>query len=208
MGALDGMFALMGQNDPRQKTGLSKNTIDNVNYTPIPQDELNTYNYEGYNYYNPKDPEASQEARADNQSTFEVGWKALTNVAVTAAKGVIEIPGYLGGMAVGAVGGTVLGVSNYYQQATGGQEGRSGWEFASTTAFNNFYLQGTEALKNSIDENVLKIYVPPSVQEGSLWDKVSSFNYMASTGSEMTGFVLSMYAPGAKEGKLVGVQIL
>ena len=204
MSLLDDLIKKAGGKVPRASSAerdyeAQFGSTDLEKYT-LPED-FQSYDTYGVQY-DPKDPIGSAEARANNQSTFEVGWKALTNVAVTAAKGVIEIPGYLGGMAVGAVGGTALGINNYYQEATGGKEGRSGWEFASTTAFNNFYLQSTEALKNSIDENVLKIYVPPSVQEGGLWDKVSSFNYMASTGSEMTGFVLSMYAPGAIVGKL------
>lgn len=185
------MYAMMGDKPMRPRTSLSESDETNVVYGTIPQKELDTYSYEGLNYYNPEDPEASQEARADNQGYVDIIGKGLANIGVSVLKNVAEAPAYLATIATSPLVGIGTAMS-----------GGNGWEAMGTYVFNNKYLETVQGIKDSIDENVLKIYVPPSVQEGGLWDKFTSMQNMVSQGSEMMGFVLSMYVPGAVVGKL------
>jgi hypothetical protein len=191
MGKLDAMYAMMGDKPIRPRTSLSESDETNVIYGTTPQKELDTYTYEGLNYYNPTDPEASQEARADNQGYVDIIGKGLANMGVSLLKNVAEAPAYIATIATSPLVGVGTALS-----------GGNGWEAMGTYVFNNQYLQTVQGIKDNIDENVLKIYVPPSVQEGGLWDKFTSMQNMVSQGSEMMGFVLSMYVPGAVVGKL------
>jgi len=191
MGKLDAMYAMMGDKPIRPRTSLSESDETNVIYGTTPQKELDTYTYEGLNYYNPTDPEASQEARADNQGYVDIIGKGLANMGVSLLKNVAEAPAYIATIATSPLVGVGTAMS-----------GGNGWEAMGTYVFNNQYLQTVQGIKDNIDENVLKIYVPPSVQEGGLWDKFTSMQNMVSQGSEMMGFVLSMYVPGAVVGKL------
>jgi hypothetical protein len=191
MGKLDAMYAMMGDKSMRPRTSLSESDETNVIYGTTPQKELDTYTYEGLNYYNPEDPEASQEARADNQGYVDILGKGLANMGVSLLKNVAEAPAYIATIATSPLVGVGTAMS-----------GGNGWEAMGTYVFNNQYLQTVQGIKDNIDEDILKIYVPPSVQEGGLWDKFTSMQNMVSQGSEMMGFVLSMYVPGAVVGKL------
>jgi len=88
MGKLDAMYAMMGDKPIRPRTSLSESDETNVIYGTTPQKELDTYTYEGLNYYNPTDPEASQEARADNQGYVDIIGKGLANMGVSLLKNV------------------------------------------------------------------------------------------------------------------------
>ena len=153
-------------------------------------DDFKSYGEYGVQY-DPTNPEASQEARADNQGYVDIIGKGLANIGVSVLKNVAEAPAYLTTIATSPLVGIGTAMS-----------GGNGWEAMGTYVFNNQYLQTVQGIKDNIDENVLKIYVPPSVQEGGLWDKFTSMQNMVSQGSEMMGFVLSMYVPGAVVGKL------
>jgi len=153
-------------------------------------DDFKSYGEYGVQY-DSTNPEASQEARADNQGYVDIIGKGLANIGVSVLKNVAEAPAYLATIATSPLVGIGTAMS-----------GGNGWEAMGTYVFNNKYLETVQGIKDSIDENVLKIYVPPSVQEGGLWDKFTSMQNMVSQGSEMMGFVLSMYVPGAVVGKL------
>lgn len=191
MSNLDKMFAMLGQENPAQVTSSSlapnkprlKGTID--------PEELATYDYNGGNYYDAEDVTKSDEIRANNQGYVDIIGKGLANIGVSVLKNVAEAPAYLATIPTSPLVGIGTAMS-----------GGNGWEAMGTYVFNNKYLETVQGIKDSIDENVLKIYVPPSVQEGGLWDKFTSMQNMVSQGSEMMGFVLSMYVPGAVVGKL------
>jgi len=116
------------------------------------------------------------EYRAQNQ-----GWgsKAAAGIARTGVKAALEVakmPGYL----VGAAGAIVA------------KEGE-GWE----TAVNNGWVKAINNLNEDINTDVLPVYVKKAVEEGNLWDNISSVDFWATDGADGIGFIASMLVPGA-----------
>lgn len=193
MSLLDDLIKKAGGKVPRASSAerdyeAQFGSTDLEKYT-LPED-FQSYDTYGVQY-DPKDPIGSAEARAQNQGYVDIIGKGLANIGVSFLKNVAETPAYLATIPTSPLVGIGTAMS-----------GGNGWEAMGTYVFNNKYLETIQGIKDSIDENVLKIYVPPSVQEGGLWDKFTSMQNIVSQGSEMTGFVLSMYVPGAVVGKL------
>lgn len=191
MSNLDKMFARLGQENPAQVTSLSLSTNKPRLKGTIDPEELATYNYNGGNYYDAEDTTRSDEIRAQNQSNWKVLGKGMANLGVSLAKNIADIPGYL----VGIGTAPVVGASTWLS-------GGDGWAAAANMAFDNQYLQTVQGIKDNIDEDVLKIYVPPSVENGSWSNAFTDFGFLMKNGSDMAGFVLSMWVPGAVLGKI------
>jgi len=106
-----------------------------------------------------------------------IGAKALTEIA--------KMPGVLGGIAVGAAG-----------QAWDVATDQDNTDFMQT-AFNNPWINSLNDINESINQELLPVYVKKAVQEGNLWANISSIDFWATEGADGLGYILSMLAPGA-----------
>ena len=66
----------------------------------------------------------------------------------------------------------------------------------SSRIFQNAVLENLEKAKESIDESLLKVYVPPSVQNGDFLDKIGSASFWTTEAADTLGFALAMLVPG------------
>lgn len=115
------------------------------------------------------------ENRAQNQSW---GAKASAGIGRATTKAAIEVA-----KLVPTVGGIL--------SAPFAPEGE-GWE----TAFNNTGHQALNALNESINEELLPVYVKKAVKDGDLLTNLSSIDFWATEGADGVGFMAAMFAPG------------
>ena len=106
-----------------------------------------------------------------------VGSKALTEIA--------KMPGVLGGMLAGGIG-----------QIGDAITGEDNTDFMQT-AFNNPWIQSLNDANEHINSELLPVYVKKAVQDGNLWDNITSVDFWATEGADGIGYILSMLAPGA-----------
>jgi hypothetical protein len=140
-------------------------------------DNARNYDFNIVRGYNP------DQRRADEQPLPEIWVKAAGRVINSAAFSLLD----------GA--GMVYGLGS----AVANQD--------TSKILDNAFLQGLENAKSYVDENLLKVYTPPSLQDGSFWDNITSASFWGNTGADTLGFALAMLVPGqaikmAKFGKL------
>lgn len=155
---------------------------------PIP--ELNPSNLVGYNTgigesrfddkYYPNLFTDLEDFRSREQHWAEKTAKGLGRVANKTLTELLKIPGYVGG-GIAAIGEEI---------ATGGEA--QGMD----TFVNNFWVQALENYEESVNEDVLPVYMKKSVREGDIWSNLSSIDFWATEGADGLGFMLSMLVPG------------
>lgn len=120
---------------------------------------------------------------------LRAGSKALQEIA--------KMPGVVGGLVMGATG-----------QINDAITGEDNTDFIKT-AFDNKWVQTINDFGESINKDVLPVYVSKSVTEGNLWDNISSIDFWATEGADGLGYIISMLAPGAAISKLgVGSKLI
>lgn len=72
-------------------------------------------------------------------------------------------------------------------------EDGEGWD----TFVNNSWVQKMTELNETVNKELLPVYVKKSVEDGKLFDNLSSVDFWATEGADGAGFILSMFAPGA-----------
>ncbi len=128
-----------------------------------------------------QDRQRLNETRALNQSNVELGLKGVGNVLSTFASELLKIPGYLGGIAADVVTGNAF---------TG--------NFDNTV--DNWWLDGVKYVKENTADQYTQVYVPPSLENGSLTEQLSNPYFWAKEGADGVGFLLSFLVPG----KIIG----
>ena len=120
--------------------------------------------------------ESVDEHRAQNQ-----GWatKASAGIARAGTKAAIEIA---------KLAPTVAGIV-----ASPFAEDGQGWE----TAFNNAGHKALNALNETVNEELLPVYVKKAVRDGNLLTNLTSIDFWATEGADGVGFMAAMFAPGA-----------
>jgi hypothetical protein len=106
-----------------------------------------------------------------------VGTKALTEIA--------KMPGVVGGIIGGAVG-----------QIEDAITGEDNTDFMQT-AFNNAWVKSLNHINETVNKELLPVYVSKAVSEGNLWDALSSIEFWATEGADGLGYIASMLVPGA-----------
>jgi hypothetical protein len=116
------------------------------------------------------------EFRAQNQPWLSKFGGGVGRVGVKVLAEVAKMPGMvLGGIA-----------------APFAKEGE-GWE----TFVNNPWIKSINNLNEEINTELLPVYVKKAVQEGNLWDNITSIDFWATEGADGIGYIASMMVPGA-----------
>lgn len=137
----------------------------------------------GNNVSDPNDP--FKEVRAINQSAWSKAGKIAPRVSAKILSEIAKMPGYIGGL----VGGT-------YGEISDAITDKNEYSFTEQ-AFNNGWIRSVEQLNQDINKELLPVYVRKSVEEGNLWDNISSVDFWATEGADGIGFMASMMVPGA-----------
>lgn len=117
-----------------------------------------------------------EEVAAQKQSSFEKLGKGLLRVGTKAVTEIAKMPGEIYGL---------------------GEWGFKGFNMEDfESSVNNAWVNGISEFNDSINEDVLKVHVPQSVQEGGLWKNITSSSFWATEGADGVGFLLSMFVPG------------
>lgn len=115
------------------------------------------------------------ELRANRQSGVTKGLTGVGRIATKVVAEVAKMPGMI-------VGGLA---------APFAEEGE-GWE----TFVNNSWIKSINEANEYINEDILPVYVKKAVQEGNLWDNISSVDFWATEGADGIGYIVSMMVPG------------
>ena len=113
------------------------------------------------------------EARAQNQSTANRWGLAGLRVANKIGVELASVPGYLAGAAEAAFTDKSIG-----------------------EALDNHYLNTIKEYENTVNEDILKVYVPDAVKNGGLAANLGSASFWATEGADGVGFLVSMLLPG------------
>ena len=133
-----------------------------------------------------------EDFRAKSQPGYVKAAAIVPRVAAKVSTELLKLPGYLGGAAM------ALG-----NEAFGDGEG------SMDLFVNNQWVQAIEGLEETINEDVLPVYVKKSVRDGNLLDNLTSIDFWATEGADGLAFMLAMFAPGAAVSKLgAGTKIL
>lgn len=106
-----------------------------------------------------------------------VGSKTLTEIA--------KMPGVVIGGVVGAAG-----------QIVDAATGKDNTDFMKV-AFDNPWVRTLNEINETVNTEVLPVYVSKAVSEGSLWDNITSIDFWATEGADGLGYIVSMLVPGA-----------
>lgn len=117
-----------------------------------------------------------EEQRAQAQSWGEKAFKGVGRAGAKAATEIAKMPGYIGGAADWASTGFDLG------------------EFGRFV--DNAWINSIEEFAEDLNEEVLPVYTRRAVQEGNLWDNITSVDFWATDGADGVGFLASMFVPG------------
>ncbi len=174
--------------DPPKKSIFNTNAVKPISRTTHLSTDVHGYNLgigeskydEGITFGTDIDENDIQgslnEFRAQNQSNLAKVGSGLGRVLTKATTEVLKMPGVL----VGSV------------MAPFAEEGE-GFE----TAFNNQWVKSLNNLNETVNSELLPVYVKKAVSDGNLWDNVSSIDFWATEGADGIGFIASMLAPGA-----------
>ena len=125
------------------------------------------------------------EIRAQRQPWVNKAGAGLARIGVKALTEVAKMPGVLGGIVGGAIG-----------QASDALSGEDNTDFIKT-AFDNTWIKSLNNINETINTELLPVYVKKSVAEGNLWDNISSIDFWAKEGADGIGYIVSMLVPGA-----------
>jgi hypothetical protein len=130
----------------------------------------------GVDVYNQDTSSNLEDYRSKNQpNIYKVG-AGLGRAVTKAGVEILKMPGYIAGMPM-AVGKTL-------------DEGID-------TITNNAWIKSLNSLNESINDELLPVYVKKSVREGNIWDNITSVDFYTTEGADGAGFMMSMFAPGA-----------
>lgn len=117
------------------------------------------------------------------------GRKALYGVGRAANTAILE-----GVRTAGVIGGLGVGATMSFVNAVSGN-----WEDNDFfgAVFNNPLVNAATELQEYIDEEVFPVHFRQAVQDGNIWEQLSSMESWATTGAAMAGFATMMYGPGA-----------
>src|SRR3990167_8716552 len=114
------------------------------------------------------------DAKAEQQSWYGNIFRAVGTASSTLVREIGKLPGYLYGLGEGAFTDKTIGE-------------------AIDNSWTQFFDSMDENIKNS---DTFKTYIPSDVQQGGLWDKMTSGSWWATTGAEGVGSLLSFLVPG------------
>lgn len=134
---------------------------------------------------NPLDIEGNREKIASRQPWGKKAANGLARVGTKIISEVAKMPGMAGGIIIG----TGQEIADIFIE---GNE----YNFIET-AFNNEWVKAINHAEEKIKEDILPVYVRKSVQEGNLWDNITSMDFWATEGADGLGFIAAMLAPGA-----------
>lgn len=122
------------------------------------------------------DLEDIPEARAQIQSVGDRLVKILPRIGTKIIEETAKLPGEIYGM------GEWLA------------KGADFKEFGET--LNNEWVKGVTSIADATREDILPIYTPRAVQNGNLWDNITSASFWANEGADGVGFLAAMLLPG------------
>ena len=114
--------------------------------------------------------------------------KATAGVARAGAKAVAEVakmPGIIGGIGAGTVGQVIDGIT-----------GEDNTDFMQT-AFNNGWIKSINEANDYINNEVIPVHVKKAIQDGNIWDNITSIDFWATDGADGLGYIAAMLVPGA-----------
>lgn len=126
-----------------------------------------------------------EDFRSRSQGNLEKAAKGLGRVVNKVGTELVKIPGY--------VGGGLWAIGN---EAFGDGEG------SMDLFVNNAWIRNIEGYENTINQEVLPVYIKNSVKNGNLWDNISSIDFWANEGADGLAFMLAMMVPGYGISKL------
>lgn len=132
----------------------------------------------------------AEELRAQNQPWISKAGAGVARIGVKVGAEVLKMPGVIGGI-VGGIAG----------QIEDGVTGEDNTDFVQT-AFNNTWIKAINDGNDYINNEALPVHVKKAVEEGNLWDNVTSMDFWATEGADGIGYIVSMLAPGAAINKL------
>jgi hypothetical protein len=140
------------------------------------------------------DVDANDVQGSINEHRYEQqGWftQASAGVARAATKAVIEVA-KMPGVVIGAIAAPFV-------------EDESNLD----TIFNNPWIKAMDSLNETVNTELLPVYVGKAIKEGNLWDNITSTSFWATEGADGLGFMLSMLVPGALINRLgLGAKLL
>lgn len=142
---------------------------------------------DGFSYMSPYDED---EIRANAQPWLSKAASGVGRIGAKVASEIAKMPGVAGGIIAGAGG--------QLQDLTSGEDNT---DFMKT-AFDNGWVRAINEGNEYINNEALPVYVKKSVEEGNLWDNITSMDFWATEGADGIGYIVSMLAPGAAINKL------
>lgn len=127
----------------------------------------------GFTRFSPYD---AHELQAQNQPWLHKAGSGVGRLGVKVLAEVAKMPGVLGGIAAAPFA-----------------DKNQGWE----TAFNNSWIKSINEINENINKDILPVYVKKAVEEGNLWDNITSIDFWATEGADGVGYITSMMVPGA-----------
>lgn len=65
------------------------------------------------------------------------------------------------------------------------------------TAVNNSWIKSLDNLNETVNTELLPVYVKKAVENGNIWENFKSIDFWAKEGADGLGYMLAMFAPGA-----------
>lgn len=172
------------KNNARKKgirlRGRTQNYSNDAFATPVSQQSKFDRNI---NRYNSRSLQEITDHRANEQ-----GWgyelaAGVGRVGSTIAAETLKLPGYIAGIAVGAVG--------EINEALGGEKS----SFVDK-AFNNGYVNTIQDMYEGFNEQHLPVYVNSQVSGGNIFKNLMSLEFWATEGAQGLGYAISSFGPG------------
>lgn len=173
-------FGSLLKKSPAASYDIDFNNTPNIYDPTTPSRFLNNR----FNPYTNVQEGGAEEMKAQTQSGWTKAAALPLRALSKAGSEVIKIPGILGGIVAGGIGQVIDGVT-----------GEDNTDFMKT-AFNNSWIKASNQLNESINSELLPVYVRKAVSEGNLWDNISSIDFWATEGADGIGYIASMMIPG------------
>lgn len=130
--------------------------------------------------------ELISENRAQRQPWIAKFGAGLGRTVAKTATEITKLAPVLGGVIVGGIEEMIDSDKNNFLE----------------TAFNNPWIKGLDHINETVNTELLPVYVKKAVQDGNLWENFKSIDFWATEGADGLGYMLAMLAPGAIINKL------
>ena len=173
-------FGSLLKKSPAASYDIDFNDRPNVYDPTTPSKFLNNR----FNPYTNVQEGGAEEMKAQSQSGWLKAGAIPLRALAKAGTEVMKMPGILAGIGAGAIGQ----IGDLFT-------GEDNTDFMKT-AFNNGWIKSMNSLNETINTELLPVYVKKSIKEGGLWDNITSLDFWATEGADGIGYIASMMIPG------------